>query len=345
MEAVDADAALVVARPNVRYLTGFTGSSGWALLVDGQLHLLTDERYRTQARDESPYVELHIGNEGLVSMAAAILGDAVRELEIDSAALTVAAAEQLRQAVPAARMVPTAGRIERLRARKAPEEIGAIEAALELTEQALVEAFSVDVRGRTERALAARLEYACRRLGADAMAFETIVASGPRGARPHARPGDSAVPESAPVVVDCGCVVDGYCSDITRTVVVGEMSARWQRIHDAVDRARAAAIAAARPGIPAAELDGVARAVLAEEGLDRHFVHSLGHGVGLEVHEAPRLSSRSEEILEEGMVVTIEPGVYLPGEGGVRLEDLVVIEQGGARRLNRLGTRPLRPLV
>jgi Xaa-Pro aminopeptidase len=342
-EAVAADAALITGRANVRYLTGFSGSSGWALIRDGELHLLTDERYRTQASEEAPTATIHIGNAGLEVQLAGLLGVAPGELVVDSASLTLADAEELREKVPGLQLRPLKGTVERLRARKDPEEVRAIERALEITEDALLEAFSADVSGRSERELAGRLEFACRRLGADRMSFDTIVAAGSNGAKPHARPGGVVVDSGAPVVVDCGCVVSGYCSDITRAVTVGDLPERWREIHGAIDAARRAAIAAAMPGVPTADVDAAARRVLAEFGLEERFVHSLGHGVGLEVHELPRLSARSDETLEVGMVVTVEPGVYLPGEGGIRLEDLIVIEPDGARRLNRLGTAPLRP--
>jgi Xaa-Pro aminopeptidase len=168
------------------------------------------------------------------------------------------------------------------------------------------------------------------------MAFETIVAGAEHAALPHARPRNRPFAPGLPVVVDLGCVVDGYCSDITRCLAVGPLAVRWEEIRETVSTARAAAIAAIRPGVRAGDVDSVAREVLAVAGLADAFVHSLGHGVGLEVHEAPRIAAGSADVLAEGMVVTVEPGVYLAGEGGLRLEDMVLVTADGAERLNRL---------
>jgi len=344
-ENVDSDAFLLTAPASVRYLTGFSGSSGWALGAGDRLWLLTDERYRAQAAEEATTSEVHIGADGLVRSLAHVYSGDAGTLVVEADALTLAVAEEIRAALPGTGLDPRRGLVQPLRSCKDSGEVAAIETALELTEQALLETFSADVVGRTEQELAARLDHACRRAGAERMAFDTIVAAGPNGALPHARPSTRAVTPNTPIVVDCGAVLDGYCSDITRTVVCGQLDERWEGIHAAVDRARAAAIAAIRPGMAVAQLDTIARAVLEESDLGEFFVHSLGHGVGLEVHEAPRLSTRSEERLQPGMVVTIEPGVYIPGEAGIRLEDLVLVEASGPRRLNRTGTAPLRAPV
>ena len=343
--AVGASGFLVTTPASVRYLTGFTGSSGWALGVQDRLWLLTDERYRTQAHEEAVTSEVHVGNVGLVQSLRDTLPIDVDELVVEAESLTLAAAEELRAAIPSTHLAPRKGLVQALRLRKDRHEVAAIEAALELTEQALLETFSADVVGRTERELAARLDYACRRAGAERMAFDTIVAAGSNGALPHARPSARRIAPNTPIVVDCGAVLDGYCSDITRTIVCGTLDERWSAIHAAVDRARAAAIEAIRPGVAARQLDAIARSVLEQAELAEYFVHSLGHGVGLEIHEAPRVSSRSNERLEQGMVITVEPGVYIPGEAGVRLEDLVLVEQAGGRRLNRTGTAPMRAPV
>ncbi len=226
-----------------------------------------------------------------------------------------------------------------VRSAKEPAEVDAIRRALGLAEAVLCDVAAEVCAGMTELQVAARLDYECRTRSATAMAFDTIVAAGAHGALPHARPGRAALVQGDLMVVDFGCVVDGYCSDITRALVVGDaIDDEWQEIHAAVDAARVAGVSAIRPGAAASDVDRAAREVLTQNGLAEHFSHSLGHGVGLEVHEAPRLSARSDDVLAAGMVVTVEPGVYLPGRGGIRLEDMVLVTESGGERLNRLDT-------
>lgn len=346
-ELIDSDAPvpglLVSGRVNVRYLSGFSGSNGWLLVTAAEEPiLLTDGRYRAQAASEAPACRLVICSDGLAQGVAGLPALPDR-LAFESAHLSNAAATELRQVVEHSRWTPTSGLVESLRARKSPLEIEAIRAALELAERVLAETVSWMTEGCTEVELAAEIDYRCRRRGARRMAFDTIVAAGPRGALPHASPTAAPIPTGTPVVVDMGCELDGYCSDITRCVVLGDdLAPEWRDIHRAVDEARQAAIDAIRPGVAAAEVDGVARRALAASGLEEAFVHGLGHGVGMEVHEAPRLAARSDDVLDTGMVVTVEPGVYLEGRGGIRLEDLVVVGEAGGERLNELGEAPLK---
>ena len=331
------DALLVSGRANIRYLSGFSGSNGWLLVHRQGALLLTDPRYEVQAAREAPDLPCCVGREPLLRLLAGALPSGVARLGFEAEYLSYAAARALIDQLRGIECTPVGGVIEAQRACKDEAETAAIRRALALAEEALAAALAAARADTTERELAIDIDSRCRRLGAEAMAFETIVAAGADAALPHACPGSRPLAGESPVLVDLGCVVDGYCSDITRvSCVEGRLAAPWRSRAAAVAAAARAAIDAILPGVRACDVDRAARAVLAREGLERYFVHGLGHGVGLEVHEAPRLSARSEEVLRPGMVVTVEPGVYLPGEGGVRLEEMVLVTETGAERLNEL---------
>ncbi|HKK09005.1 MAG TPA: M24 family metallopeptidase, partial [Gemmatimonadota bacterium] len=247
--------------------------------------------------------------------------------------LSVRDRERLGEGAPGPEWRASTGLVEDLRARKDPGEVAWIERAGAMACRALERTLSHVEAGATELEVTAELEYRLREEGSEGPAFESIVAAGPRSALPHARPSDRALAEGDLLLLDFGAVAGGYRSDITRTVVIGEPSSWQLEIHGAVLAARRAALEAAAPGVPAREVDGAARASLEAAGHGERFGHATGHGLGLEVHEAPGVSRRSDAILQEGHVVTIEPGVYLPGRGGVRVEDDVLLEAGGARLL------------
>ncbi len=334
-------AFLATGHHDVRYLSGFTGSNGWLLLLSAEAVLLTDPRYAVQARAEATGCRIVAAAGSLVAATGNELGGRTEQIALDPLALSHAAALEVMGDVPGdwhlQRGLVAAGRLV-----KDDGEVAQIREALAIAEAALGEAVARLCAGTSEVELAAELEYACRRRGAERMAFDTIVAAGPRSAVPHARPSRNTIVEGDIVVVDMGCVAGGYCSDITRCVVMGpSMRPRWQKIHRAVDEAAAVATGLIEPGMDARAIDATAREVLAEHGLADYFVHGLGHGVGLEVHEGPRLSSQSAAVLEAGMVVTVEPGVYIAGEGGIRLEDLVLVTDTGHERLNRLPRTPV----
>ena len=335
---------LLLTQPcNVRYLTGFTGSGGWLLLRDEQAVLITDPRYGVQAASQAIGCTVAISERGLVAGLAEhgglAAGDAVG---YEAHVLTCAVLDELQETLPRCSWVPQPRRVESLRQIKEPVEIDAIRRALRIAEISLSEVASELCAGMTEVEVAAALDYACRRRGAERMAFDTIVAAGPNAALPHAQPGPRVLRSGDVVLVDMGCVVEGYCSDITRCLVLGtELPAPWAAWHEAVAAAQAAALGAIRDGVAGSSIDAVAREALDERGLGDRFVHGLGHGVGLEIHEGPCLSSRSEECLASGQVVTVEPGVYLSGHGGIRLEDLVVVTDAGCERLNELPPDPI----
>jgi len=323
---------------NVRYLSGFTGSSGFVLLEPKRATLFTDFRYETQAAEEiEPGVLLHVVADGTWDDLAALLAASPpgRRFGFEAGHLSVAEHERLSAACDSVIWEPTEGLVEGRRAVKDEAELEAIAAAVDLADLVL-EGFHGEIRpGVTEFELAAKLEYRLRSAGSDSLPFAPIVAFGERSALPHATPSDRVLNRGELVLLDFGARVDGYCSDMTRVFVVGR-AAEWQReLHDSVLAACEAGVAAVSDAATAAGVDAAARDVLAAEGLAERFGHSTGHGVGLDVHEAPRLHRRETGRLEAGNVVTVEPGVYLPGQGGIRIEQVVVVESGGGRVLTR----------
>lgn len=322
------DALVVSHPPNFRYLSGFTGSAGLLLVRGDGALLVVDGRYDEQAGEEAGAgIEVRVAEESLRTL----LGEALAahggrpRVGLEAHRLTVEAAGRIREAAGDVEWSETTDLVEDLRAVKDPDEVRRIARAAEVACRALEELLSVVEEGVSEQALVAELEYRLRAAGSGRPAFDSIVASGPRSALPHATPGERRVREGDLVLLDFGATVEGYCSDLTRTVVLGAPR-EWQReIQEAVRAARDAAVEATAPGREAREVDRAAREVLEDRGLGESFPHSTGHGLGLEVHEGPSLSRKSDEILRDGNVVTIEPGVYLRGRGGIRLEDDVVV--------------------
>lgn len=345
------DALLVCSPDNRRYLSGFsardyllTESSGFLLLGQEAAYLLTDFRYREWAAAEAPLFTIRIYEQGLGKLLAELLPElGIRRLGFEAAYLTYAAWQKLTQTVAAqgwqVEWLPVAEIVEPLRAIKSPEELVLIQRALAIAEEVLNWAISRLEPGRSEREVATWLERALIDAGAEGPAFPPIVASGPNSARPHHHPGDRRLAAGEPIIIDLGAVYQGYCSDITRTVVIGNPDARFREIYRLVRRAQQQAEQGLRAGLRTDAADALARDVIKAAGYGEAFGHSLGHGVGLAVHEAPSLSSRADTatVLQAGMVTTVEPGIYLPGWGGVRLENLVLIQPEGAKVLNRLG--------
>jgi Xaa-Pro aminopeptidase len=326
------DGYLAAFSPNLRYLSGFTGSNGNLLIAPGAAILFTDPRYSIQAAEEAS-CGIRIAKGPLVmEVAAAIRKLGLKRIGYEPGRMTCEQYEKLRARLPmGASLHPAAGWIERLRMVKSAGEIERIRRSVKLNSRAF-EHVAARVRpGMTERDLAADLEYRMRRLGAEKPAFETIVAGGPRSALPHAQPTAAAI--QGLVVVDMGAFVDGYASDMTRMLFVGAPGAKVKRAYQAVLEAQLAAIDAVRAGVTAGRVDRVARATLRAHGLDRAFVHSTGHGLGLEIHEPPRLGKGEKTRLLTGMAITIEPGVYVEGWGGVRIEDTVVVTERGCEVL------------
>jgi Xaa-Pro aminopeptidase len=325
-----ADALLVTNLVNLRWLTGFTGSNGLALVGPrGERRFLTDFRYLTASAEQVDDAWGRAIAQDLPARLAEQLPEGLRRLGFEDQHVSVRSRARLAELLgDDVELVACGGLLEDLRVRKEPEELERIRAAARVADEAFEEVVGAGIAGRTERDVALDLELAMRRRGAEAPSFPPIVAAGAHGALPHAAPRDVAIPEGVLVVVDWGAQLDGYASDCTRTVATGDVDPRDAEVYDVVRRAQEAALAAVRPGPTGREVDAVARKLIDAAGHAEHFGHGLGHGVGLEVHEGPRLSMQSDTRLEAGMVVTVEPGVYVPGAVGVRIEDLVVVGDG-----------------
>ncbi|MEI7622144.1 MAG: aminopeptidase P family protein [Actinomycetes bacterium] len=338
------DALLVSAPSNIRYLTGFTGSSGLVVVTADDMVLVTDGRYTDQAAEQlaaaGAPARLEITSTEQRAVVLSTLGAADRiGLEADH----VTWSTQRRYAeewLSGRDVVPTSGIVEALRRSKDDAELARMELAAAIADAALAERRPTLLDELTESEFALALDSAMRRLGASGTSFETIVASGPNGAKPHARPSDRRLQSGDLVVVDFGCIVDGYCSDMTRTVAIGEVDETSLRMLEVVTAANAAGVAAVRPGVSASDVDAAAREVIAQAGWAEVFTHGTGHGVGLDIHEAPRVAGSSTDTLSIGDVVTVEPGVYLPAHGGVRMEDSVVVTPDGCRPLTHTTKSP-----
>jgi Xaa-Pro aminopeptidase len=334
------DGLLVTHLPNIRYLCGFTGTAGALLVSDKKNVFFTDGRYRTQARAEVRGCTIVVSKKGpLVACAEWLRANRSprpkrRRIGIESEHFTVAERTRLAAILPRDSLLqPAPALIERSRMVKDAEEIAQIRPAVLLGAD-LFDVILKTVRpGVRENEVAAELEYAARRAGAEGMSFPTIIAGGTRSSLPHGRASEAAIPSCGFVVCDFGVILAGYCSDMTRTVYVGRPTDEAGRIYEAVRQAQQAAIETVRPGIAVGEVDRAARKLLKKSNLDRYFTHSTGHGVGLEIHEPPRIATGLEEILRPGMVITIEPGVYIPGKFGVRIEDMVVVTEQGCQVL------------
>jgi Xaa-Pro aminopeptidase len=336
LESRELDALLVTGLANVRWLTGFTGSNGAAVVArDGLLRFLTDFRYLTQAAEEvHERFEREISRD-LLELAAQRLPEGT--LGFDDAQMSVKEHARLQELLPeAVTLAGAGGLVEDLRLVKDADEIAKLRAAAHLADEALTEVLEQGLVGRTEQAVAIDLEFAMRRRGAQAVAFPPIVAAGVHGALPHAEPRDTQIPAGTLVTIDWGAMLDGYASDCTRTFATGELDPRDREIFDTVLAAQLAALEAVRPGPLGREVDAVARQIIDAAGLAEHFGHGLGHGVGIEIPEGPRLGPQSEIALRAGMVITVEPGIYVPGATGARIEDLVVVTEDGHDVLSTL---------
>jgi Xaa-Pro aminopeptidase len=321
------DALLITNMANLRWATGFTGTSGVAVVGPSVRLFFTDFRYLEQAEEQVPDFErVRAGQNLLVDVAERLSG----RVGFEDQWLSVRSHTRLQGALDdSTELAAASGIVERLRELKEPHELEAMQAAARIADQAYEELAERGVAGRTEKQLAAALEVRMRELGAEDRSFPAIIASGANGALPHAVPRDMAVERDTFMVVDMGCVVDGYCSDCTRTFATGSVSDEALEVYELVARAQLTALDAVRAGADCRAVDGVAREMIAAAGHGDHFGHGLGHGVGLEIHEGPRLAQSATGALRAGNTVTVEPGVYLPGALGVRIEDLVVVTDSG----------------
>jgi Xaa-Pro aminopeptidase len=334
----DIPALLVTSLPNVRYLTGFTGSAGMVLVSADDALLVTDGRYSTQSAEQLGAAGVDARVEIGLTMAAQrdTLAAAVAErdrLGLEEYTVTWAEQREFASAFSAVELVPAGTIVEDLRRVKDAGEVDRIRAACAIASDAFESLLSRLGDGITEREFALALEFGMRERGASGNSFDPIIASGPNGAKPHAYPTDRVIERNELVVCDFGCIVDGYCSDMTRTVSVGDPGGDARRLYDVVLESQQAGRAIVAPDVECAAVDRASRDVIDAAGWGDAFSHSTGHGVGLEIHEAPRVSSTARDTLLVNDVVTVEPGVYLPGIGGVRIEDTVVVTPGGCEPL------------
>ncbi|OGR18195.1 MAG: peptidase M24 [Desulfobacterales bacterium GWB2_56_26] len=339
------DAFLVGQPENRRYLSGFASSdhsiaeSSGVLLIParGRVRLLTDFRYKLQAEREVPWAEVILYPRGLLALLGELLPDlGLAKLAFEShyTLHSVAGKMQGKLGEKGIALLPVEDLVETMRQVKDEEEIELIRRSVRLNEEVFAEIYGSFTGLDTEIDIALAIESAMRRRGAEGPSFSTIVASGENGALPHAVPGRAAIKNDASLTIDMGLILDGYCSDMTRTFVPGQATARYLELHRLVRKAQLAGMAAIRAGVRASDVDRAARKIIADGGYGDCFGHSLGHGVGLAVHEDPRVSSRNKKQLRAGMVVTVEPGIYIPGWGGIRLENMVVVREDGCENLN-----------
>ena len=328
------DGLLVSFLPNVRYLTGFTGSNAILALAPGAAKLFTDPRYETQVKQQADCKAQ--ARKGSLWDAAAGWAKRLRlkTVGVEGARVTLEQSGWLAAKLGKEIAIKVLGReVEKLRMVKSPGELSTISHSVQINSMAYAAALARFKPSMSERDLAAEIDYQMRRAGADDTAFDTIVASGERSALPHAHPTSAAIEANRLLLIDMGALCEGYASDMTRVVVPGRITPEARRLYGAVLEAQLAAIDAVRPGVKAVDVDGAARQTLKKHSLDELFKHSTGHGLGLEIHEAPRLGKREKLRLAAGMVITIEPGAYKEGFGGVRIEDTVLVTETGCRIL------------
>ncbi|MEZ6128273.1 MAG: Xaa-Pro peptidase family protein [Planctomycetaceae bacterium] len=333
LKSADVDSLLVTGLSNVRYLTGFTGDSTWLLLSRSATVLISDSRYTTQIADECADLDVDIrdARKPMSEAAAGVIRTAkVRHIGFEATQLTVAQHAALTDHVTTAELVSTSGLTERLREVKDKWELEQIRHAIQLAERGIGVVRSSLQSDQTERDIRYLLEAAMRSFGANGPAFEPIVGVGPTAALPHAHAGDRRVGESPVLLIDWGAETrSGYRSDLTRVFFTGKITKQMRTVYDTVLKAQQKSIAAIRPGARCVDVDSIARTIIAEAGFDKFFGHGLGHGFGLDIHESVRMSPISEQVFEAGMVVTVEPGIYLPNQFGVRIEDDILVTKDG----------------
>ena len=327
------NALLITHLPNIRYLCGFTGTAGVLVVAQeaSRSVFYTDGRYAQQAAEEVKGARVMITRKAALAEAGEKLArTSMRSMGFESEHLSFAAAKRLADLLRGkARLKPLAGLVERQRLQKDPDEIHRIRASAAVAIGLLPFGLAAVRPGHPEALVAGAMELQARRAGAEGMSFDTIVAAGLRSALPHGRASGQPIPSNGFIIIDWGVILAGYCSDLTRTVHIGPVSAAHRRMYQAVKDAQEASVEAVRPGIKTGKVDQVARKILEKAGCGRYFTHSTGHGVGLEVHEGPKLAKNAKENLAPGMVITVEPGIYMPDEGGVRIEDMVLVTETG----------------
>ncbi|HEX9015437.1 MAG TPA: aminopeptidase P family protein [Chloroflexota bacterium] len=336
MSRVGADAFLISQPESRRYLSGFTGhdhppmdSAGYLFITQADAILLTDSRTTEQAEREAPYYEVRrIDSRLAAALAQFVPAMGLSRIAFEGNHLPYRFHEEVKGAIGDGTLMPTYDLVDRIRAVKGPAELEAIREAVAMADATFAHLLTMVTPGITEKELAWEVETFLRKSGSEGMAFDPIVASGPNASMPHHVPGDRPLQTGEPIIIDWGAKVRGYCSDITRTIVLGEPTEKLKEVYDVVLQAQLKAEARIKAGIAGSKADGIARKVIESAGYGEAFGHGLGHGVGLAIHESPRLGRASQDVLEDGMVFSIEPGIYLPGWGGVRIEDLATLRGG-----------------
>ena len=335
------DGVLISAPENRRYLSGFSGSAGYLFITKSNALLVTDSRYTEQAAMQSPAFEVKQVRGGWGWLVEELKASGVKKIGFESQDMTVSSYNSLIDAIKgdsslgAVSMVPAPGLAENQRIIKDEEELAMLQLAIDAADRAMDQVCPAITPGMTEKEVAWKMETAMRDTGADAISFDTIVAAGPNGAMAHHQPSDYVIKHGDPIVIDMGAKVGGYCSDLSRSIAVGESDETFKKIYDIVLGAQLTAINTVKIGMTGEETDSLSRDVIAEAGYGDNFGHSLGHGVGLEIHENPRVGPRSPDVLALDTVFTVEPGIYLTGWGGIRIEDIVILREGGAVPLSK----------
>ena len=331
------DSLLVSSWPNVTYLSGFKGTESWILVSPKGLYFITDSRYSEQAQSEAAGFKVILRDKKSVAQIVADLADVMklRSIGFESAIVTHEFHQSLEKALGAQRLKATAGLVEELRLIKEAGEVRLLKKSADIAVKGFHYIRKTAKPGMKERELQAKLEYYTKTLGADKPSFDIIIATGARASMPHCQTNETRVRNNQVLLVDMGVVYEGYCSDLTRPIFLGKMNGLQKKIFDIVWNAQRAGFRVAGPGVPASEVDGACRRYIEKSGYGKYFGHGTGHGVGLEIHEAPSVSPRSRTVLKPGMVITVEPGIYLPGKFGVRIEDMILITNKGSEVLTR----------
>lgn len=325
------DSILFFSRENIRYLCGFTGSSGMLLYRNGENIFFTDSRYLEQAKHEVRNAKVKLANRGAIDVCNFLSSDGIKMLGIEASSVSYQNFIYFQRNLRRTKIYPLTDELDELRAVKNKDEIKAIKKALKIAEASLKEVIKILRDDVSESEIAIEIEYLMKLKGSEELPFNTIVLFGKNSSLPHGRPGKRKLKKGDFILIDFGARYNGYCSDETVTFVYKKASKEQERVYTAVNDARKYAIELIRDGVKTADVDKAVRGVLDKHGLSKFFGHGLGHGVGLAIHESPRLAGDSKTVLKKGMVVTVEPGVYIPGWGGVRLEDMVVVEEKGAK--------------
>lgn len=339
MATRDLDAMLLSLPVDIQYLTDFCGEDAWAVVTHRAVTLLSDTRFAEELSVDHPYARAVIRTGSLADELLKVVdGAKIKRLGIQAEHISVLERQQIAKAITAKRIVHTDGWLVEQRAVKDEQEIATIQKAIAIQQKAFKQTLTEIKPGMTEMKVAARLEFNMRQLGAQEPSFQTIVGAGPNSSIPHYTPAQAKVRKNQPLLIDFGARYNGYCSDMTRVVCLGRFSPKINEIYNIVRDAMLAAIDAIAPGVPLKDVDAKARKLIAKTGYAKQFGHGLGHGIGLEIHESPRLSPKSDGLLQPGQIVTVEPGIYLPGIGGVRLEDDILVTQSGHKNLCSLPT-------